>query len=456
MMKQADISSYIFQRCSPLLLRSIAKLYFSITIRSKLDTPYFFRLLAAAIVVLTIGVVPASTAYAQDKPSTSAQPADAPTDIVITKTYLLESPKGATTPHLIVKHYDASKGLLAGYQSENGKRILFRARNRLGLGVVAQVLHYDPNTGKVHNLMGRSRTTDDKGNTIKDIQVGGIDLMTLLKSAKRKSSDFAAREGQAKKFLATEEGSALIEAIPALYAALDDLNDDPDVQQLKQSFGAIAMGLQLGTNQFAGIKNAEKIHGAAKLKKMQDACHGEKNCSLRGKSFTVYQSGLFDAISKTFIKSTKTISGEFPSITVAPSRSLISQLTSETSVLSNVPINTQLKNGDGNCTDPGPCFGYCGLGCLAPGAIATPQCLGHDLCVCQYGHAACISSVLLGCGGSNVPCYDLVDAALSWLGGIWDALAELWDWIVSWFDDDPDDPCNGAGEDETPVPCQGG
>jgi hypothetical protein len=62
----------------------------------------------------------------------------------------------------------------------------------------------------------------------------------------------------------------------------------------------------------------------------------------------------------------------------------------------------------------------------------------------------------LGCGGSNVPCYDLVDAALSWLGGIWDALAELWDWIVSWFDDDPDDPCNGAGEDETPVPCQGG
>ena len=37
-----------------------------------------------------------------------------------------------------------------------------------------------------------------------------------------------------------------------------------------------------------------------------------------------------------------------------------------------------------------PCFGLCGLGCLAPFAITTPECESHDDCVEVHSHFECL------------------------------------------------------------------
>jgi D-alanine-D-alanine ligase-like ATP-grasp enzyme len=178
-------------------------------------------------------------------------------------------------------------------------------------------------------------------------------------------------------------------------------------------------------------------------------CLGERECVYSGKDFSIYQSGLFDALSKRSlnVKRIAAASG-LPRLVSSPDRSILSQINSTSPQLILSPNSIPLKNGDGSCTDPGACFGYCGPGCIAPGMVATVECLGHDLCVCKYGHAACVNSVPAGCGGTNVQCYDLTEAALSWVGGIWDILMDFWDWIMSWFDqepEDPYDPCSGGG-----------
>ena len=84
-----------------------------------------------------------------------------------------------------------------------------------------------------------------------------------------------------------------------------------------------------------------------------------------------------------------------------------------------------LKNGDGTCTDPGPCFGMCGPGCTNPGDISTPACYGHDLCVCAYGFLDCVLTVPEGCDG----CSSLFDAVCSYI-------AKLIEWFFPEMDPD--------------------
>jgi hypothetical protein len=72
----------------------------------------------------------------------------------------------------------------------------------------------------------------------------------------------------------------------------------------------------------------------------------------------------------------------------------------------------------------------CGLECFTPGNIWTPQCQGHDLCVCKWGHAACVYSPPDDCEG----CSSLLDAG-------WSYIVEL---IRSWLEqsEDDDEPIN--------------
>jgi hypothetical protein len=368
---------------------------------------------------------------------------------VISKTYLQDSPKSETEPHILIGRFDEKSGLVAGFQASSGKRILFRARFSSGGAVVAQALHFDPSTGKIYNLIERSRSVDATGAPIKSIIVGGIDLAGLLRGAKDKNDGYPERKERAVQFLKQPEGKALLEGIPALYAALDGVADNSAAQQLKQPFGAIVMGLQLGANVYSGLDATLRTTGTEKLAAMSARCLGEKECVYSGKDFSIYQSGLFDALSKRSlnVKRIAAASG-LPRLVSSPDRSILSQINSTSPQLILSPNSIPLKNGDGSCTDPGACFGYCGPGCIAPGMVATAECLGHDLCVCKYGHAACVNSVPAGCSGPNVQCYDLIEAALSWVGGIWDILMEFWDWIMSWFDqepEDPYDPCSGGG-----------
>ena len=208
--------------------------------------------------------------------------------------------KAAVTgvPRLIVAKYNVTDGLVAVYESETGKRILFKARFKSDGGMMAKILHRDPTTGKLVPIVGRSKQQDASGKEVEDIAVAGVDLRALLKNGASKSDGQVEKEHQLKQFLATETGQTLLDAMPALYAGLEGLEPTPEVADLLAPFGAIAMALQVGTKQFRGFKHADKIIGNARAKAMSDACSGVDDCVLRGKYFMVHRSGLFDVLGK--------------------------------------------------------------------------------------------------------------------------------------------------------------
>jgi hypothetical protein len=376
-------------------------------------------------------------------------------DPSLSKAYLVEPKKEIGKPRVIVAHYNLSQGLLAAYQSESGKRILFRARARIGGGMVAQILHLDPTTGKIAHLIGRSKSVDDDGQPVKDVEVAGVNMRAFMKSRSAKSNGYAEKEQHLKQFVADDTGRTLIDAVPALYATLEALETDPEAAKLIAPFGAVAMALQLTTQQFSGFKHADTILGAARAKRLRDDCGSAKDCSIRGKGFMVHRSGLFDALSKhkgaPSFKNEKSSQSSIQStalgfLTRRPSQELVEQLMYPPSTRES-PV--MAKSGGGSCDQAdmnAACFGLCGPSCFTPGNIAAPQCYGHDYCVCAYSHDQCLLAVPDDCGVSQgIDCSSLWEAVGGWLGGLWDA---FWDWLESWFEED--DPC------EQGVLCQNG
>jgi hypothetical protein len=325
---------------------------------------------------------------------------EAPASPTLSTKYLLEPATNVGVPQIVVGAFDADKGLLVGYQSETGKRVLFRARVRPVVGgTVAQVLHRDETTGKIAHLMGRARQLDENGLPVRDVEVAGMSVRSLLKSKLSKAPDAQALS-QMTAFVSGEAGKAMLDGIPAMYAALDDAQVAPEVEALLEPFGAIAMAMQLTSEQFRGLRSAEAIIGQAQAAQLRSGCGGRAECAYRGRSFTVHSSGLFDALSD---------------------RKDISAL-----------------DGDGTCSSmDAECFGLCGPGCINPGGVAASECFGHDYCACAYSHLDCLLSVPDGCGAAQgIQCHSLGDAVLGWLGGLWDA---FWDWVGEFFSDVPDD-----------------
>lgn len=62
-----------------------------------------------------------------------------------------------------------------------------------------------------------------------------------------------------------------------------------------------------------------------------------------------------------------------------------------------------------------------------PGDIYTPQCLGHDICVCKFGNLACAVTIP---EGDCSDCNTLLDA-------IWSYLSEIFRRMFEY--DDPDE-----------------
>ena len=96
-----------------------------------------------------------------------------------------DAAKAAATgePRLIVGKYNLSQGLVAVYQSETGKRILFKARFRPDGGIMAKILHRDPTTGKIVPIVGRSKQQDASGKGVEDLEIAGVDLRAFLKNS---------------------------------------------------------------------------------------------------------------------------------------------------------------------------------------------------------------------------------------------------------------------------------
>ena len=320
--------------------------------------------------------------------------------------YLRESPNDVGKPHLVVAYYNLTEGMLAGYQSVSGKRILIRAKWLPKGAVSPEVAHLNPATGQIELLMGRSKQLDPStGRRAKVYEVAGVDILShLVNGAFRKRASSDERDA-VRQFVDGTAGRAFSEAMPALYAALEPLEDDPKLAALQATFGGILTALQLSTGVHGGFDHSDAILGTSRANSLRDSC-SRNECQYRGRHFTIQNSGLFDVLSKS-----KAVAGKKSfqrDLTPAPRSPLQTIIDSR-------------KNGDGNCTERGPDFGACGPGQFHPGNIYTDECLGHDMCICKWSFAACIFTV----PAENCDdCDSLIDAIISYIVALLRALMD--------------------------------
>lgn len=250
------------------------------------------------------------------------------------------------------------------------------------------------------------------GQRAKVFDVAGVDFQSYLVDGVLRRKGPSDQRDEIRQFIDSGAGAAFSEAIPALYAALESLEDDPKLAKLQAPFGAILTAVQLSTGVQSGFQYADAVLGSTRAKALRDNCP-DQQCQYRGNHFTVRDTGLFDAMSK--------------SKAVAAKKSLQCAIKSAPPSALRIIIDAQ-KNGDGICTDPGGCFGGCGPDCFTPGDIYTPQCLGHDTCVCKYGYAACIYD-------TNYPNCDDCDTLIN---AIWSYLSEIFRRMFECDDPEPD------------------
>lgn len=197
-------------------------------------------------------------------------------------------------PFVVVGKYDLEQGLEAGYQSTTGKRIMFRARmSPKGVAAFA-VAQYDASTGKIDNFIAPEKRTDAAGKPTIVMEVAGVDFMAWMREARQRRP--GPRSDRINEFLESETGQALLESMPALFAALEPLETDPMLPHLQLMLGVLVTGLQAATTRFVGFDHAEAIVGAERAAAMRDACR-TRDCAYQGAHFTVYRNGMFDAFS---------------------------------------------------------------------------------------------------------------------------------------------------------------
>ncbi len=325
--------------------------------------------------------------------------------------YLRESPDAIGKPQLVIAHYNLTDGLLAAYQSVSGKRILLRTQWRANGTVDPQVAHRNPVTGEIELLMGRTKQLNPRtGKRAKIFEVAGMDFMSQLDHARRKKN--SVDERTMKEFADGDAGQAFAEAMPALYAALEPFETDSKLVELQAPFGGVLTALQLTTGTIAGFAHAEGTLGKDRSNSLRGNCRSE--CQYRGRHFTIQNSGLFDVLGKSSeVLGKKSL--ERGSDVLQTPRSLLQTL------------KDVRKNGNGICEIRGGCFGGCGPGCATPGNIYTPECYGHDMCVCKWGDAACAVTIP---SGDCSDCNTLIDAIGSYLAAIFKRMFEY---------DDPDE-----------------
>ncbi len=318
---------------------------------------------------------------------------------------------------LVIGYYNATQGLMAGYQAANGKRILFHAIWLPNGRVAFSASHVNPQTGRPQSFLGPRKPGDPaSGNASAHMQFAGVDVMQYLKDARTRTP--APRADAVNEFIDSESGQAFFEAVPVLYAMLETLETDPNLGALQAPFGVLVTALQIATTKYGGFTQADAILGPAHANALRNDCHG-RTCAFSGKRFIVHKNGLFDVVSKSKSPKAKSATG---------------QCAGGAAAAGPFPrITPNLKNGNGICDEPGGCFGRCGRDCDGQvwlGNIYTPQCWAHDLCVCMWSDADCyFFSGSEPPGGYCPGCGDLFDAAISWFGGFLDWVAE---WFTAW------------------------
>jgi hypothetical protein len=314
----------------------------------------------------------------------------------------LKEPSEPGRPFLVIGYYDLSRGLLAGYQASNGRRILFKAAWVPNGSVLVSATHIDPQTGRPYSFYG-PRTPDGSKASLR-MELAGVDAVAYFR-AKRNEAP-GRRHDPVGDFIESDSGEAYFEGVPALFAVLESLDGDPKLAALPAQFGALLTLLQISSSKISGFKQADAVLGSSHANVLRSECQGK--CDFAGKGFIVHKNGLFDSTSKRQASFAKMIQGA-----------------------GNGPFGLRLKNGNGVCDSPGDCFGRCGQGCDGQswmGQVYTGACWAHDMCVCMWGDAACVFFDSSNPPGGYCPgCGDLYDAALSW---IWEVVQIVIDWLT--------------------------
>ena len=328
----------------------------------------------------------------------------------------LQEPSTSGKPFLVVGYYDFWNGLLAGYQSTSGKRVLLNAVWLPNGSVVASATHLNPHTGRVQTFYGPRRLGESSNGSAKhDLEFAGVDILAYLMDARKRVP--GPRADAVNEFIDGEGGQAFFEAVPVLFAMLESLETDPKLSALQAPFGALVTALQITTTKYGGFSQADAILSPAHANSLRNECNG-RSCLFRGKNFVIHRNGLFDALSKVKSSRSKNWSGD--AMRSAPGSGAMPGL------------SLSPKNGNGVCDNPGLCFGRCGSGCDGQawmGHVYTPACQAHDLCVCMWSHGACLFFDSSGPPNGYCPgCGDLFDAAASYVYEIFSLVLE---WLTS-------------------------
>ena len=134
---------------------------------------------------------------------------------------------------------------------------------------------------------------------MQDVSVGGVDIRRLLKRNKDFRSDsYNSELLRLKSFAAGEAGRALLDAVPAMYAVLDEIDPNPSVNKLLDPFGSVVMMLQLLTETYPNQNTVRAVLGEALANSLKQSCDRISGCEMLSARFMLHSQGLFDPLSK--------------------------------------------------------------------------------------------------------------------------------------------------------------
>jgi hypothetical protein len=356
-----------------------------------------------------------ATAEERAAPTANGRPDGVVTDTGLSKRWL-KGERQRNKPTLVIGRHDAD-ALLVGFQARGGKRLLFRSAYLPNGDVVSEALHWNPASGRIERLFVPSTDIDPStGKLLRDFKVNGVNVLSHLKAKRDKLPGHENSQRKVSEFLDTEEGDAFLAAVPAMYAALEDDETSDRQPKLKKPFAMWAMMVQVSGERYKGLPDAEFFANSEKRRALQESC-ANGSCQMRGKSFVIHGSGLFDVISKPRNRQIE-----------KKQISVLSRYTLQSSQIAAPPLGSgkippiQSVNTDSpeSCRDQrdnpvnpaNACFGKCGTGC---GVIEPklPECIAHDFCVCVSSHTACLVSIPPECDENPEDCGTLLSAIIA-------------------------------------------
>ncbi|QGX41116.1 hypothetical protein [Permianibacter aggregans] len=234
--------------------------------------------------------------------------------------------------------------------------------------------------------------------------IDGVDVREVLLQQTRNPIPSTAYQ-RLKDFQRGDTGKAFSDGVLALYVLLESFETSPEQAKLKATFGAMRMAAELATGHYTGFDHVDQLLGVERASELRQAC-AKGQCQYRGRQFMIQNSGLFDMLST-----------QGKPIKIGDSSTEFCQKSSAREVQTTPTASSAQESS----TD-GDCHGCCGPQCWGCTGIWTDECWGHDSCVRDHGHLACLFDSPVG--------NSLVDAIGSFLGAIGELIGDLFGFVA--------------------------